>query len=144
MNIGLEFQAIWDDVDMMDVQISVWNGTFGGMSRAYGAIGELEKAAATLRGFPNNPSDTRELTFHGLGKGHARGDVRLRFYATGGAVQTWMDASVESACDSTGSAQSASLTLAIEAAAIDVFVDQLHRLGATRTGVAFLSGGVRT
>jgi hypothetical protein len=143
MNIGLEFQAMWDDESMIDVRISAWNGTFGGMSRAYVAIGELEKAAAKLRGFPNNPSDARELTFDGLGKGNARGDVRLRFHCSGGAVHTWMDASIESACDLTGSAQSVTLTLPIEAAAVDIFVDQLHRLGATRGGIAYLSGVIR-
>ena len=144
MNIGLEFQAIWHDVNMIDVRISAWNGTFGGTSRVYVGIGRLEEAAAALRGFPRNPSDTRELTFAGLGKRDIRGDVSLRFYCAGGAAHAWLEASIESAYDFAGPAQSVILALPIEAAAIDVFVDQLHRLGATRTGVAFLSGVVRT
>lgn len=143
MITGLEFQAIWYDVDTIDVRISACNGTFGGMSRAYVGIGDLEKAAARLRGFPNNPLDIREITFKGLGKGNARGDVRLRFYCSGGAAHTWMDASIESACDSTGSEQSVALTLSIEAAAIDVFVDQPHKLGAARSGMARLNGVVQ-
>ena len=144
MNIGLEFQAIWHDVDRIDVRISGWNGTFGGMSRAYVGIGKLEEAAATLHGFPKNPSDTRELTFKGLGKGDTRGDVNLRFYCSGGAARAWMEARIESAYHLTGPAQSVVLTLPIEPAAVDESVDQLHKLGATRSGTAYLSGIIRT
>ncbi len=69
MDIGLEFQAGWDDVDVIDVRISAWNGTFGGTTNIYVGVGELEEAAATLRGFPNDSSDTRELKFANLGMG---------------------------------------------------------------------------
>jgi hypothetical protein len=143
INIGLEFQAIWDDVDLIDVRISAWNGTFGGVCCAYVGIGKLEEAAATLRGFPYNPSGTRELTFEGLGKGNARGDLGLRFYCSGGAGHAGMEAKIESAYDLAGPPQSVVLALPIEAAAIKLFVDQRHRLGATRSGIARLSGLVR-
>jgi hypothetical protein len=144
INIGLEFQEIWNDADMIEVRVSAWNGAFGGATRVYVGIGRLEEAAASLRGFPNNPFDTRDLTFKGLGTGHARGDVSLRFFCLGGAAHAWMEARIESAYDLTRPAQSVLLALPIEAAAIDVFVDQLHRLGATRSGVARLSGVVQS
>ncbi len=142
MDIGLEFQAGWDDVDVIDVRISAWNGTFGGTTNIYVGVGELEEAAATLRGFPNDSSDTRELKFANLGMGGGRGIVGLRFYCTGGAARAWLQARIESIHDSVGPAESVVLSLPIEAAAIDIFVEQLHRLGASKSGIARLNGVV--
>jgi hypothetical protein len=143
MNIGLEFHAISDDADMIDVRISAWNGTFGGVTRVYVGNGRLEEAAATLRGFPNSHADTRGLTFEGPGKGGVAAGVSLRFYCSGGAAHAWLEARIETVHDLVGPAQSVALSLRIEAAAIDVFVDQLHRLGISRSGVARLSGVVQ-
>jgi hypothetical protein len=144
MNIGLEFREIWNDAEMIEVRISAWNGTFGGATRVYVGIGRLEEAAASLRGFPDNPSDTRDLTLAGVGKGGASAGVGLRFYCTGGAAHAWLEARIESAYDLAGPAQSVVLALPIEAAAVDFFVDQLDRLGASRSGVARLTGVVRS
>lgn len=134
---------MWDDADMIDVRISAWNGAFGGVTRVYVGNGRLEEAAATLRGFPNSSADTRGLTFEGPGMGGVAAGVSLRFYCSGGAAHAWLGARIESVSDLTGPAQSVALSLRIEAATIDVFVDQLHRLGASRSGVARLSGVVQ-
>jgi hypothetical protein len=143
MNIGLEFQEIWNDADMIGVRVSSWNGTFGGATRVYVGIGRLEQAAATLHGFPHAPSDSRELKFAGVGMGGAPGGVGLRIYCIGGAAHAWLEARIESVYDLAGAPQSVVLSLPIEPAAVDLFVDQLHRAGASRSGIARLNGVVR-
>jgi hypothetical protein len=127
MNIGLEFQEIWNDADMIEVRVSAWNGTFGGATRVYVGIGRLDEAAATLHGFPDYPSDSREL----------------KFYCIGGAAHAWLEARIESVYDLAGPPQSVVLSLPIEPAAVDLFVDQLHRVGTSRFGIARLNGVVR-
>ena len=143
MNVGLEFQEIWNDADMIEVRVSAWNGTFGGATRVYVGSGRLDEAAATLHGFPDNPSDSRELKFAGVGVGGAPGGIGLRFYCIGGAAHAWLEARIESVCDLAAPPQSVVLSLPIEPAAVDLFVDQLHRVGASGFGIARLNGVVR-
>ena len=63
MNIGIRFQTLWYDQDVIKLRVSAWNGDFGGVADIYEGIGDLDKAAGQLRGFPRNTSDMRELIF---------------------------------------------------------------------------------
>ena len=62
MEVGIKFELIWHDNDVLNLRVSAWNGSFGGIAEIYEAIGDLETAASNLHGFPKNPSDKREVT----------------------------------------------------------------------------------
>jgi hypothetical protein len=136
--VGFEFQANWSDSDLIQLCITVWNGTFGGTADVYEAIGDLEKAAALLRGYPRDPSDRRELTFGNFDRKCAGGGVRMRFHCVGGAGHSYVEATIDSNYESAGTIQTAILSMPVEASAIDVFVRELQTVGANRTGTAFL------
>jgi hypothetical protein len=136
--VGFQFQANWFDSDLIQLRISAWNGTFGGTADIYEAIGDLEEAAAQLRGFPRDPSDRRELIFGNFDRKCAGGGVRMRFHCIGGAGHSYVEATIDSNSESAGTIQTAVLSISVEAAAIDVFVRELEAVGANRAGTAFL------
>ena len=136
--LGFQFQVIWVDSDLIQLRISAWNGKFGGAADVYEAIGDLEKAAAQLRGFPRDPSDRRELTFGNFDRKCAGGGIKMRFHCIGGAGHSNLEATIDSNCKSAGTVQTAVLSNAVEASAIDEFVRELHTLEANRKGTAFL------
>ena len=138
--VGFQFRAIWFDTDLIRLCVSAWNGTFGGTADIYEAIGDLEEAAAQLRGFPHNPSDRREIVFGTFDRKCAGGGINMRFHCIGGAGHSYVEATIDSNCESAGTVQTAVLSMPVEAAAVDVFVQELQRVGANRAGTAFLKG----
>ncbi len=138
--VGIQFQAIWFDCGLMEICVSAWNGAFGGTADVYGAIGDLEEAATQLRGFPRNPSDSREIILGNFDRKCAGGGVKMRFHCIGGAGHPYIEATIDSNCKSAGTVQTVVLSMPVEAAAVDVFVQELDRVGATRAGTAFLKG----
>jgi hypothetical protein len=140
MDTGFEFLGIYSDLDVMEVRISAWNGSFGGVARVYVELGGLEDAASALRGFPRDPADTREVTFGTFDRQFAGGGVSLKFYCHDSAGHAFVESKIASVYDLAGPAQSVLLTLPVEAAAVDSFVDQLRKLGANRAGIARLVG----
>jgi hypothetical protein len=137
VEIGLQFEVTYKDSDLLKVRISAWNGAFGGTADVYVGIGKLEEVATKLKGFPNNPSDTREITLGGFGPNWAGGGVGMRFYCTDASGHAYVESKIESGSKPV---QSVSLSLPIEAAAMDSFVDELRRVGANRSGTARLEG----
>jgi hypothetical protein len=140
MDTGFEFLGIYSDLDMVEVRISAWNGSFGGVARVYVELGGLEEAASALQGFPRDPADTREVTFGTFDRHFAGGGVSLRFYCYDSAGHAFVESRIASLYDLAGPEQSVLLTLPVEAAAVDSFVDQLRKLGVNRAGVARLAG----
>ena len=138
--IGFEFQVIWFDSDAIELCVSAWNGTFGGTADIYEAIGDLEEAAAQLRGFPRNPSDRREIILGNFDRKYAGGGVKMRFHCIGGAGHSFVEATIDSNCETAGTFQTAMLSMPVEAASVDVFVQELQRVGANRAGKAYLKG----
>ena len=102
----------------------------------------MEETAAVLRGFPTHPGDIRVASFGNFGPRTAGGDVNMRFYCADGAGHARVEARFESDHDSLGKIESALFRLPIEAASIDLFVDELQRLGEERNGSAFLKGKI--
>ena len=64
----------------------------------------------------------------------------MQFYCADRAGHTYVDSKIESAYGVNGKAQSVIMTLAIEPAAVDAFVEDLGRLGAEQAGQACLKG----
>src|SRR5713101_5222986 len=140
IEIGFQLNVMYGDNDVMNIRVSAWNGAFGGVADVYEGIGQLEQIAETLRGFPVDPSDTREVSLGDFGPKSAGGGVSMRFYCADRAGHTYVDSRIESAYDSAGKAQSVIMTLTIEPAAVDSFVEELSRLSADQTGQAYLKG----
>jgi hypothetical protein len=140
-DIGFRFEVIYKDVHLLEVRISAWNGTFGGVADVYVGLDQLEETAAKLQGFPRHPSDVREANFGAFGLKSAPGRrVAMRFYCADKSGHTYVDSMIESDYNAVGKIDSVTLSLPIEAAAVDSFVAALHQSGVDRAGVAFLRG----
>jgi len=137
-DLVIRFEVIYKDVHLVEVRISAWNGTFGGTSNVYLGLEQLRKTATEIGGFPRNPADVREIM---LCSHSGPGDrVSMRFYCTDSSGHASVDSTIESAPDAAGKIQSATLSLPIEASAVDSFVEDLHRLSSSGAGVAILNG----
>lgn len=139
-DLGFHFQIIYKDVHLMQLRISAWNGSFGGASDIYIGLDRLQTTVADLRGFPVDPSDVREVTFGSLESHSVLAAASLKFYCVDRAGHTRVDATIKSTHDSAGKAQSVFLTVAIELATLDTFLEELDRLAAAQAGEAFLKG----
>jgi hypothetical protein len=140
MQVGIQFHVIYQDDDLIQVCVSAWNGAFGGLAEIYAGIGVLAEAAEKLRGFPNKPSDTREVVIGNMDRKYAGGGLSMRFHCIDGAGHSFVEASIDSNCSAGGTVQTVVLAMPIEATAVDIFVQELHRLEATRAGMAQLRG----
>jgi hypothetical protein len=139
-DIGFQFEIVYEDVHLLEIRISAWNGSFGGTARVYIGLDQLKETAIKLRKFPLDPSDVREVTLGEFGPNSAGGAVSMRFYCADRAGHTYVDSRIESGYDSTGKAQSVFMTVNIEPAALDSFVEELGQLGADQAGRAHLKG----
>jgi len=142
MELGFQVAVIWGDADVIEIRVTAWNGLFGGTADVYVAIGKLGKIAAQLEGFPKNPSDVREVMFGAFGPKYAGGGVSMRFYCVDGSGHASVDSTIEADYEQKVKTQSAVLSLRVEAAAVDSFVEELRRLNAEGKGAAHLKGRV--
>jgi hypothetical protein len=141
--IGIQFEVIYADNDLMQIRVSAWNGAFGGAADVYAGIGQIEEFAGKLKGFPNGFSDTREVILGAFGPQSAGGAVNMLFYCADRACHAYVDSKIESGPDSTGKVQFVTCSLPVEAAAVDSFVEELFRLGVDRAGQAYLRGNMK-
>lgn len=142
MEIGLQFQIIYRDHDLVEVRVSVWNGAFGGSGDVYVNTGELAELATRLHGFPSTPSDSRDLMLGAFGHESAGAGLRMKFHCVDGAGRAYVEAEVQSGDDIAGTRQSVVLSLPIEASAIDEFVDELSGLENAQCSKALLKGRI--
>lgn len=150
MDMGIQIQAIWSDVDIIEISVSAWNGAFGGVTRIYVGIGALKEAAERLCGFPKSATDIREVAFgqFDLDVDTFASGVSMRFHCIDGAGHAYLDARLQSDNRAGTSRapgerpgrtiQSVGLVMRIEATAVDTFVQELLRLEATHSGAAYL------
>jgi hypothetical protein len=140
MFVGFSFNLSWYDNDLLNLRFKAWNGAFGGTAEIYVAVGDLQKAADQLRGFPVSPSDSREIVFGNFDRKCAAGGVRTRFHCVNGAGHAYVEATIDSNRPTGGIIETAVLALPVEATAIDVFVQDLERLEIQLSGTAYLKG----
>ena len=140
MNVGLKFDIPPEDDSYLKIRISAWNGSFGGDAAIYVDTERLKETASELRGFPASVSDVRELSFGGFGPRCAGGAASLRFYCIDGSGHARLDAKIESDYDRAGKAESVTMTLSIEPAALDRFVQALDKLDPKEGAQVFLEG----
>ena len=140
MKIGLKFDIPPEDDTYLKIRISAWNGSFGGEAAIYVDTVQPKETAAQLRGFPVSLSDVRELSFGKFGPKWAGGAASLRFYCINGSGHARLDAKIESDYDQAGKAESVTMTLSIEPAALDRFVQGLDKLDPKEGAQVFLEG----
>jgi hypothetical protein len=138
MHVGLSLKVIWYDRDVIELRISASNGAFAGVTDLYEGYGDLEKAAAQLSGFPQNPSDEREVVFGTFDRKGAGGGVRLRFHCVDNSGHAYADVIIASGRLEGGMNQNVALAMPVEAAALDRFVEELEKLEADLTSTARL------
>jgi hypothetical protein len=139
-DVGLELELIWKDEDMFELRVSAWNGSFGGVANICVGIGRLKEIASRLSGFPTNPSDEREIVLGTFGREFAGGAARMRFYCADRAGHAYLESKIESEFESVGVVQNVVISMPIEAAAVDVFVEELGQMEAQASGTARLKG----
>jgi len=142
MLIGFQFEVIYNDVDLVQIRVSAWNGAFGGMAELYEPLGTLGKAAVCLCGFPNSVKDVREIALGNFDRKLAGGGVSMRFHCIDGAGHAYVEARIDSNCLTGGTVEHVVLAMPVEASAIDAFVKGLQRLETDHEGTARLRGFV--
>jgi hypothetical protein len=127
-------------VDVVELRVSAWNGSFGGSTCLYVGQSDLADAATLLLGFPNAVDDKREVTFGAFGPKLAGGAMELQFSCADGAGHARLDVTIEADYEGRDSrTERVELTSAFEPAALDQFVGQMRELDASLTGSAVLA-----
>lgn len=138
IDVGIEIDVRGQDTDFLEARISAWNGAFGGAAYIYASIGGLEEVATKLKGFPQHPTDVREVTLGGFGPEWAGGGVRMRFYCADASGHAYVELEIESEGLQGRPSQSVRMSMPVEAAAVDSFTEELRSVGARRGGFARL------
>jgi hypothetical protein len=129
----------YHDVDVVQLNVFAWNGSFGGSTCLWVAQGELGETADLLAGFPANPKDMRELSFGAFGPEFAGGAMSLKFFCVDLAGHCKLHLRMESDHERRESiAERVELIGAVEPAAIDLFVEQMRTLNSSLAGSAML------
>ncbi len=138
MERSLVISYAYHDVDILELQVSAWNGCFGGTTKLYVGRSELGSIVEAMKGFPVDPGDKREIILGTFGAGVAGGAARLRFYCKDGAGHGMIEIQIEG--DHSGRTVSESVTMnaSIEAASIDSFLPELTLIGEQLSGSAVL------
>jgi hypothetical protein len=130
----------YHDVDVVELEVCAWNGSFGGSTCLYIGRGELADTATLLAGFPVGLEDRRDVTFGAFGSKSAGGAMNLRFSCIDGAGHCQLHVTIEADYDSRDLlAERVEMLCAFEPAALDHFVEQMRELNSSLTGSAFLA-----
>ena len=130
----------YHDTDVVELEVSAWNGSFGGSTCLYIGQGDLADTATLLAGFPTSLEDRREVTFGAFGPKFAGGAMNLTFSCIDGAGHCQLHGTIEAAYDSRDLlAERVELLCALEPAALDQFVKQMRELNSSLTGSAVLA-----
>ncbi len=138
MNTGLKVAYVWHDSDVIEVRVTAENARFRSTANVYVGTDGLLKAAATLAGFPKHSRDKREVTFGAVGKELAGGAVGLEFYCSDLAGHAAFRAMIEGDYGTHDVAESATVCVDFEPAALDAFLIELQQVEKEHQGVASL------
>jgi hypothetical protein len=136
---GIEIRYLYHDNDVIQLQIVADNGRFRGTTRVYAGIGELSDIAESLRGFPEDPYDKRQVMFGQFGRKIAGGAVRLRLYCRDMAGHPVIEVKIEAAYAASYVAETMTALIDFEPAALDVFLQELPKLEKQFSGCAALT-----
>ncbi len=132
---GIEITIIYLDEHLIELAVSVSNGRFSGEANLYTGHDRLAKFADQLAGFPARAQDRREFD---LG-----GDARFRFYCVDSLGHAGVNVDLQAVSYMTDDAERLSCFIALEAAAVDDFVEELRAMKLEVGETALLRGGDR-
>jgi len=138
MSTGLKITYLWHDSDVIEVRVTAENEGFRGTADVYVGTDGLMEAAATLAGFPKDSRDKREVVLGARGKQFAGGAVRLQLYCSDFAGHAAFRAIIEGDYKQTEVAESATVCVEFEPAALDAFLMELQKVGTEYQGSASL------
>lgn len=138
MEKALIISYAYHDIDILELKVSAWNGSFGGTTTLYIGRTEFGEIVETMRGFPINPRDEREVTLGAFGAKFAGGATRLRFYCKDSAGHGIVEIHLEDAWSGRAVAESVRMNASIEAASMDLFLPELDLIGKQLSGSAAL------
>jgi hypothetical protein len=138
MEKALILSYAYHDVDILELQVSAWNGCFGGATRLYVGREELGNIVEMMKGFPLDPRDEREVILGAFGAQFAGGAARLRFYCKDSAGHAVIEVHLEGDCFGRAVTESVRMNASIEPASIDSFLPELNLIGKQLSGSAAL------
>jgi hypothetical protein len=121
---GLQIAMSWFDEDVVELLVNASNGTFSGAAQVYERHSAPAQLAEGLRGFPETVADIREFVLGTFRPDLAGGGARLRFRCVDAVGHAIVEVEIRADPQRRGH-QTAAFAMPIEAAAIDVFVEQL-------------------
>jgi hypothetical protein len=136
MNTGLKFAYLWHDTDVLELRVAAENAEFRGTADVYVGTDGLIEAAATLKGFPANNLDRREIAFGAPGRESAGGFVRLEFYCKDMARHAALRATIEGDYGEQEVPESATICVDFDPAALDEFLVELQQVEREHRGSA--------
>ena len=137
---GVLIEVVYEDPDLIEVAVKATNRGFGGASSFYTTETELRDIAASLKGFPTSSADKREIQLgEKVWESRANG-IKLRFFCRDGLGHVGVEVKIVDDDINPDVRQKATLFVATEAAAVDVFVAELMALAEARKGTAHLKG----
>lgn len=137
MASGLTIRIVETDADYLGLEIHASNHRFAGSAWVYAGVRELSEFAAELAGFPASAHDERTHEFGSREPSHAGGYVSLRFHCLDAPGHASINIAIEDD-DQRFDAESARLSVRVEAAAIDRFTEALREVERARSGEALL------
>jgi len=143
VDAGLTIAIVDSEVEALGVSLEASNGRFCGYVGAiYGGLDDVASLASGLAGFPATAEDARVFELGTRDLGGVAGWARLGFRVADPAGHGVLDVQLVTT-GWTGSTpgpvpETASFSMAVEAASVDRFVAQLRAISSVRSGVARL------
>jgi hypothetical protein len=126
MKPGIELSIVYSDEHLLELRVRASNGTFTGQAMMYEGLDAPRALAEMLRGFPMSSGDVRNIQIGAGGQGAAS----LRFYCLNSAGHAAVEVRLRAEPRFDGRVDEAAFHVAMEAAAVDSFVEQLSRMSA--------------
>jgi hypothetical protein len=139
MTRGLSITIVDPDDDYTGIEIQACNELFSGTTRVYAGLKELSDFAERLVGFPSDHLDKRSHEFGSRTLGTAGGYCSLQFRCLDRAGHVALHVDLEEEKYVGWPHSSAQMSLQIEVAAIDRFIEALRPLDRERRGSAVLA-----
>jgi hypothetical protein len=138
MTRGLTITIVDPDHDCTGIEVQASDERFAGSTLVYAGFHELTEFAELLVGFPKDHSDEKIYEFGSRRPGIANGYCGVQFCCRDRACHVALHIELEEE-DGWWSRSSAQMTLQVEAAEIDRFIEALRALDRERSGTAVLT-----
>ncbi|HKF22338.1 MAG TPA: hypothetical protein VKE93_12270 [Candidatus Angelobacter sp.] len=129
MKTGFTVEVVWWDADVIKYRCTGSNGSFSGATEVYMNHSDLSEMAEALSGFPLRADDVRDVELGQFDPSCAGGGVKLHFYCLDSVGHAAVEMRLRGdTCTALGDVESVALRIALEAAAIDRFADEIGKI----------------